>query len=170
MRKALNLLDKPSKKPLESRPEARFHDVAGVPGAEYLREARAAALRAAYDMTGHILIVDDSLTVRMNLRDGFRGAGHHTVECATIAGGRTAIAKQVPDLIVLDLSMPLMNGLDAAPRLKRLMPVVPIVMFTSFDVKVVLGLALAAGMSAVVGKESPGGLVVAVRALLLTAA
>ena len=93
--------------------------------------------------------------------------------CAEACNGREAIDQALvfrPDLIVLDLSMPLMNGLDAAPRLKRLMPVVPIVMFTSFDVKVVLGLALAAGMSAVVGKGSPGGLVVAVRALLLTAA
>jgi hypothetical protein len=90
--KALNLLDKPSKKPLESRPEARFHDVAGVSRAEYLDEARAAALRTAYDMTDDVLIVDDSLTARMNLRDGFRGAGRHTVAGATIAGGRTAIA------------------------------------------------------------------------------
>ena len=68
--------------------------------------------------------------------------------CAEACNGREAIDQALvfrPDLIVLDLSMPLMNGLDAAPRLKRLMPVVPIVMFTSFDVKVVLGLALAAG-------------------------
>jgi len=34
-------------------------------------------------------------------------------------------------LIVLDLSMPVMNGLDAARELKRLMPTVPLIMFTS---------------------------------------
>ena len=34
------------------------------------------------------------------------------------------------DLILLDLSMPVMNGLDAARALKRLMPEVPIVMFS----------------------------------------
>ena len=118
MPKALNLLDKPSQKPLESQPEARFHDVAGVPRAEYLHEARAAVLRAGYDMTHDVLIVDDSLTVRMNLREGFRAAGHHTVECATIAGGRTAIAKQVPDLIVLDVLLPDGDGIEFLVELR----------------------------------------------------
>jgi DNA-binding NarL/FixJ family response regulator len=35
-----------------------------------------------------------------------------------------------PDLVVLDLSMPVMNGLDAARALKRLMPTVPLIMFS----------------------------------------
>ena len=36
-----------------------------------------------------------------------------------------------PDLIVLDLSMPVMNGLDAARELKRLMPTVPLIMYSA---------------------------------------
>ena len=35
-----------------------------------------------------------------------------------------------PDLIVLDMSMPVMNGLDAARVLKRLMPSVPMIMYS----------------------------------------
>ena len=108
--------------------------MAGVPRAEYLHEPRAAAaLRAAYDMTGHILIVDDSLTVRMNLRDGFRGAGYHTVECATIAGGRTAIAKQVPDLIVLDGLLPDGDGFEFLVELRASPPTarVPVILLTT---------------------------------------
>ena len=35
-----------------------------------------------------------------------------------------------PDLIILDLSMPVMNGLEAAHELKKLMPHVPIILFT----------------------------------------
>jgi CheY-like chemotaxis protein len=37
-----------------------------------------------------------------------------------------------PDLIVLDRSKPVMNGFDAARVLKRLMPTVPLIMFSAF--------------------------------------
>jgi chemotaxis response regulator CheB len=37
-----------------------------------------------------------------------------------------------PDLIVLNLSKPVMNGFDAARVLKRLMPTVPLIMFSAF--------------------------------------
>jgi two-component system, NarL family, nitrate/nitrite response regulator NarL len=51
------------------------------------------------------------------------------------ANGREAIEKAQelrPDLIVLDLAMPVMNGLEAARPLKRLLPRVPVLMFTNF--------------------------------------
>ncbi len=37
-----------------------------------------------------------------------------------------------PDLILLDLSMPVMNGVEAACELKRLMPMVPIIVFSEY--------------------------------------
>lgn len=51
------------------------------------------------------------------------------------ADGREAIEKAQqlkPDLVILDLSMPLLDGLEAARKLKRLNPAVPLLMFTSF--------------------------------------
>ena len=36
-------------------------------------------------MTGTVLIVDDSLTVRMDLTEAFEGAGFHTIPCAALA-------------------------------------------------------------------------------------
>ncbi|HEX2657300.1 MAG TPA: response regulator, partial [Polyangia bacterium] len=69
-------------------------------------------------MNDYVLIVDDSLTVRMNLRDGFRGAGHQTVECATIASARVAIAHQVPGLIVLDVLLPDGDGIEFLAELR----------------------------------------------------
>ena len=48
--------------------------------------------------------------------------------CVEASNGRKAIERAPgikPDLIVLDLSMPVMNGLDAAPQLARLLPSVP---------------------------------------------
>jgi YesN/AraC family two-component response regulator len=38
-----------------------------------------------------------------------------------------------PDLILLDLSMPVMNGLDATRILKRMMPAVPVIMFSAYS-------------------------------------
>jgi len=38
-----------------------------------------------------------------------------------------------PDLILLDLSMPVMNGIEAACELKRLMPMVPIIVFSEYS-------------------------------------
>jgi DNA-binding NarL/FixJ family response regulator len=38
--------------------------------------------------------------------------------------------KRRPDLIILDMSMPILNGLEAARQLKKIMPNVPIILFT----------------------------------------
>ena len=57
-----------------------------------------------------------------------------------------------PDLIVIDLVMPVMNGIDASRALKRLMPAVPIVMFTTFVDPHLKNVALAAGIQAVFDK------------------
>jgi len=53
--------------------------------------------------------------------------------CAEAENGKEAIRLALqhhPDLIILDLSMPVMNGLEAAHELKRLLPNVPIILFT----------------------------------------
>jgi CheY-like chemotaxis protein len=122
-------------------------------------------------MTRRILIVDDSDHLRKALRAALEAK--LGVTCTEATNGRDAVNRAQElhaDLIVLDLSMPVMNGLEAAPHLKRLLPAVPIVMFTTFSGDGMLALALAAGISAVIGKESPDGLVAAVRTLLAAAA
>ncbi len=68
--------------------------------------------------------------------------------------------------MVLDLSMPVMNGLEAARELKRLFPSVALVMFTSFPTAHLKQEALSAGVSAVVSKSEPAGLVADIQALL----
>src|SRR3569623_1936326 len=63
-------------------------------------------------MTYQVLIVDDSLTVRMNLRDAFRAADFDTVECATAAEASSEIARRLPDVVLLDVLLPDANGVD----------------------------------------------------------
>lgn len=85
-------------------------------------------------MPTSILIVDDNLAVRSFLRLMLENVADFMV-CGEAENGLIGIeaAKRLrPDVIILDLSMPVMNGMEAARRLKHLMPSVPIVMFTSF--------------------------------------
>lgn len=74
-----------------------------------------------------------------------------------------------PDLIILDLSMPVMNGLDAARKLKVLLPNVPLLMFTNNAGGIIEKEARSAGISAVVsksGSDSPKQLLAQTKALL----
>lgn len=58
-----------------------------------------------------------------------------------------------PDLIVTDLSMPVMNGLEETRALKKLMPLVPVITFTAHSDPFVEKEARAAGVSAIVSKS-----------------
>jgi YesN/AraC family two-component response regulator len=83
-------------------------------------------------MAKTVLIADDSAMIRKKLCEILLADEGYEV-CAEAANGEEAIAlakKHRPDLIILDLSMPVMNGLDAARVLKRVMPEVPIILFT----------------------------------------
>ena len=100
----------------------------------------------------------------------FRREGDFDI-CGEAENGRDAIekAKQLrPDLIVLDLSMPVMNGLDAARVLKPLMPKVPLIMYSAFSDGYVEQQASLLGVSAVVSKSEPATTVVGVARSLLT--
>ena len=76
-----------------------------------------------------------------------------------------------PDLIVLNLSMPVMNGFDAARVLKRLMPAVPLIMYSAFGDKLAENQARLIGISEVGSKsEHPSVLIHKARGLLYSAA
>jgi DNA-binding NarL/FixJ family response regulator len=83
-------------------------------------------------MVKTILVVDDNPVVRRILCRIFEVEEDYEV-CAEAANGKEAIErarKYKPDLIILDLALPDMSGLDAASELKRLLPDVPIILFT----------------------------------------
>jgi len=123
-------------------------------------------------MAKRILIADDSELIRRMVREMLEEQIQGVV-CAEATDGREAVAKDhqiKPDLIVLDLSMPVMNGLEAARELKRLLPTIPIVMFTSFEGTQIKQLAFSEGVRDVVPKETPTQLFRSVRVLLGLAA
>jgi len=117
----------------------------------------------------HFLIIDDSSIMRKTLRQTLEGQAGWKV-CGEAADGREGIekAKQLkPDLILLDLAMPVMNGLEAARELTRVLPWVPLLMFTSYETPHLRREALSAGIRTVMSKsESIEALVSNIQALL----
>jgi DNA-binding NarL/FixJ family response regulator len=82
-----------------------------------------------------ILIVDDNARIRRLIRDLLERESGFEV-CGEAVDGYDAIEKAQrlkPDLIILDMSMPRMNGIEAAPRLKKILPKTPIVVCTSYE-------------------------------------
>lgn len=86
-------------------------------------------------MSKRILIADDSAVMRRQVRLILEEDGSMEV-CAEACDGLEAVQKTQechPDMAVLDLVMPKLNGLEATRAIKKLMPRLPILLFTLHD-------------------------------------
>jgi two-component system invasion response regulator UvrY len=77
-------------------------------------------------------------------------------------------AAAAPDVVVMDIALPGMSGIEATLRIKALLPDTRVVMHSSYDMRVYLEGAVAAGASAFVRKSKVGGELVPVVAHLLS--
>src|ERR1700730_5700740 len=122
-------------------------------------------------MPSSVLIVDDNPMVRMVRRRFFgrlsvRNVGGEAGEGAEAVQKATELK---PDLILLDFSMPNLNGIEAASVLQRMLPDVRIIVFTIFDEALGPRLSSAVGVDLVVPKsEGLTGLVKAMQRLMGT--
>lgn len=101
------------------------------------------------------------------MRQMFEQAGWSV--CAEAANGQEAIAKAQeakPDIAVLDLSMPAMNGLTAGRILKEIFPETPLILFTSFGSILNSDDLQRAGFSALIDKNEAGKLLTIAQTLL----
>lgn len=117
-------------------------------------------------MSHRILIVDDDPHIRQVLSYALGKAGMQIVEAADGESALAAVAAERPDLVVLDINMPRMNGLDVCRKL-RAGDDVPILFLSSRDDEIdrVLGLELG-GDDYVVKPFSPREVVARVGAIL----
>lgn len=105
-----------------------------------------------------VLIVDDSAALRKTLRTALEADdGWQCFEAVNGKDGVEKAGRLGPDLVILDLSMPVMNGLQAARELRRLFPSLPLFMFTNFETEHLESEALDAGVSFLFSKSEPIG-------------
>jgi len=107
-----------------------------------------------------ILIVDDSETTRRILRAIIRS--REWIICGEAETGRAGIRqfqKLKPDLVLIDLAMPDINGIEAARRMSILNPKTPLILFTILELEGIEKVAHEAGICAVVSKAQAWDLV-----------
>ncbi len=121
-----------------------------------------------------VLVVDDSVVIRRVLCDVL--SKESDLEVVGIAGdGKIALAKMAqlhPDLVTLDVEMPVMDGLETLAELRKLYPKLPVIMFSTLTERGAAATldALSLGASDYVTKPSntsPEGAIEAVRSQLI---
>ena len=102
-----------------------------------------------------ILVVDDNPTIRFLIRVLIESRTSFSI-CGEAGHGVEAIqqAKELhPDLVMLDLSMPVMNGAEAAVILKKTMPKMKIILFTMHADNIGKALSAAVGIDLTLSKS-----------------
>src|ERR1035438_9469734 len=80
----------------------------------------------------HVLIVEDSLTVRMDLRQTFESAEIDVILCETLAAARAVLNRQVPSLVVLDVLLPDGDGIDLLREIRTILaPALPVILLST---------------------------------------
>jgi DNA-binding NarL/FixJ family response regulator len=87
------------------------------------------------NVLSRLLIVDDHEVVRMGVRYLVERNPKWSV-CGEASNGKealTKIAELMPDVVILDLTMPVMNGIEVAEEMRRIAPFIKIILFSMHD-------------------------------------
>jgi two-component system, cell cycle response regulator DivK len=105
-------------------------------------------------MTKRILVVEDHEDNRQILRDLLAHAGYDMIEAEDGEQGLVAAARCLPDLILMDIQLPILDGYEATRRLKAdpALKTIPIIVITSYAMSGDEEKARAAGCDAYVAK------------------
>lgn len=88
-------------------------------------------MTASADRQELVLVVEDDPTLRMSLKRTLRSAGYAVATAATGPDGLAAALTEEPDLILLDVMLPGMNGFEICERVRQAHAELPIVMVTA---------------------------------------
>jgi two-component system cell cycle response regulator DivK len=120
-------------------------------------------------MTKCILVVEDQADSRQIIRDMLAPTDYSTIEAENGEQALAAIAKQRPDLILMDIQLPIMDGYTATRRIKAdpALQSIPIIAVTSYALDGEAKIAKAAGCDDYVPKPySPRELLAKIRQYL----
>lgn len=97
-----------------------------------------------------ILVADDHEVMRLGIRNLLEAVPNWTI-CEEAINGQEAVEKALkvrPDVIIMDITMPVMNGLDASRKISQSQPEIPVILFSlhlseemikGFDTKAIRG-------------------------------
>jgi two-component system chemotaxis response regulator CheY len=92
-----------------------------------------------------ILIVDDDAFVRSLLRDVLEGRGHSLLEAEDGREALEMLGSRVPQLVLLDLFMPRLSGMEALTVMRERWPSAPVLVISSLDSERLVAQAMEAG-------------------------
>lgn len=116
-----------------------------------------------------VLIVDDNPLIRKAICEAFTRAGDFEV-CGEAGNGQDAIDRAGllrPSVVIMDISMPVVNGMDATRILKKLFPDIPVIIYSLYETMFLENEARKVGAAAIVSKtDAVGTLIGKARELL----
>jgi len=80
-----------------------------------------------------ILVVDDEPGIREYLKEFLEGKGYAVTTASNGAEALTAVESGRPHVVLLDILMPVMNGLEALPRILGIDPTIGVIMLSAID-------------------------------------
>jgi len=101
-----------------------------------------------------ILVVEDNETNLMIFRDILAASGHQVLEATTAEEAFKIVSRETPDLILMDIQLPGMNGLDAVRKLRKNPTIapVPIIALTAHAMTIHREQAISAGCDGYITK------------------
>lgn len=105
-----------------------------------------------------VLVVDDNESVRRSICQIIRSQTDIEIVCEAVDGADAIlkIKEHRPDIALLDITMPVMNGLEVAETVKQQFPAVQVIIVSQHDTRGFQWAALAAGVSGYIVKSNVG--------------
>jgi len=109
---------------------------------------------AATELRCRVLIVDDDPTMRLMLRETMEGSGHEVIEACNGEDALTLFEQYKPDIVLMDVDMPRLDGISACRRLRDLpeFGMTPVLMVTGNDDSASIKAAYEAGATDFISK------------------
>ncbi|MBI1904918.1 MAG: response regulator transcription factor [Rhodocyclales bacterium] len=105
----------------------------------------------------NVLIADDHAIVRTGLKQFLESTGKYQISAEAKTGAETLalVRRKVCDILMLDISLPDLNGLEVLKRIKRERPELPVLIFSMFAEDELAISALNGGAAGYLCKDSP---------------
>lgn len=83
-------------------------------------------------MSGKLLIVDDQFGIRILLNEVFNKEGYQTFQAANGLQALEVVKEHSPDLVLLDMKIPGMDGIEILKRMKKIEPDIKVIIMTAY--------------------------------------